>query len=349
MDGFTINRSLCEVEFFDKYYDRKNMMGIDVDVMEYVWVKIREHWLINHKCEPPTLNNFVEIGFCEIKKYIGKHSKTRLTDSVKGLDSINIETNQKSTDPSECYHFTFSISENEKSFKVDFDNDIFKLIDKPQKFCEYNQSDLFQFKEKHTKLLFKFLIGYKKLAVMKTKFFIEYDVLIKILNVHPKISKKTNEPMTKSKIQYDIFKSSFKKISENTDLDVELIKTTSKFENGIENFRYIVKFNGYEETEVEEVEKEHKVDTLLKDVKDHYKDKVKDNGMVPFFYITHIGDDDLYYVDDSYKLVGVHNGERTKSESETHKLIKSWDDSKKLQYKVEYLDNIPEFLKRQCI
>ena len=208
MDDFTINRSLCEVEF-----ESKDLKGIDVDVMEYVWVKIREYWLTYQKTEYSPPNNYVEIGFSEIRWYIGKHSKNRFTDSIMRLGKFTIVTNQKSFDQSVRFDFTFSISENKKSFKVEFDYDLLKLFDKPKKYCEYDQCDLFQFKEKYTKLLFRFLIGYKKFGVMKKKMFIDEDVLVKILNIH------TDKPM--SKIRSDIFQSSFNKIRENTGLDVE--------------------------------------------------------------------------------------------------------------------------------
>lgn len=42
---FTINRSLCEIEF-----ENINLENIDVDVMEYLWFKIRERF------ENPTNN-----------------------------------------------------------------------------------------------------------------------------------------------------------------------------------------------------------------------------------------------------------------------------------------------------
>ena len=36
---FTINRGLCEIEF-----KNINLENIDVDVMEYLWFKIRERY-----------------------------------------------------------------------------------------------------------------------------------------------------------------------------------------------------------------------------------------------------------------------------------------------------------------
>ena len=331
MDGFTINRSLCEVEFVDK-----DLKGIDVDVMEYVWVKIREYWLSYQKSEYSPPNNYVEIGFSEIKKYIEKHSKNTIIKSVKRLGNLTIVTNQKSFDPSNTYNFTFSILENNKSFKVDFDNDLFKLFDKPKKYCKYDQSDIFQFKEKYTKLLFKFLIGYKKFGVMKKKMFINEDVLMKILNIH------SDKPM--SKIRSDIFQSSFNKIRENTGLDVDLIKDSSVFKNGSEVIKYIVKFIGYEDGE------EHGINQILYNIKKDYKDEVFDNGKIPVFYLRHDEEDDNFYIDDSYNIVGVYSRvHKTKSVSETYKLFNEWYDSKKLGVRIDYLDNFPDFMKKQCL
>jgi hypothetical protein len=339
MDKFTINRSLCEVEFLDKDLNGevlkgKDLKSVDVDVMEYVWVKIREYWLTYQKTEysPPT--NYVEIGFCEIRDNLGSYNKKRLTDSVIRLGDLIIVTNKKSFDPSDYYHFTFKVSEDKKSFKVYFDNKLFKLFDKPKKYCEYDQSDMGQFKEKYTKLLFKFLIGYKKFGLMKKSMFIDSDVLMKIMNIH------TKKPI--SKIQYHIFQSSFRKISENTGLDVELIKDTKIIKDGLEVIKYIVKFNGYEGGE------EHGINKFLYGFKKDFKNEIVDNGRIPVFYLKYVDDvDDTYYIDTDYKLVGIHKGKHnTKSVLETYKLLNEWYDKDKLGVRIDYLDKLPKIMKK---
>ena len=56
---FTINSSLCEVEY------SINLKNIDVDVMEFIYFKIREN-----RNNP---SDRLTIGFSEMKKGIGRH------------------------------------------------------------------------------------------------------------------------------------------------------------------------------------------------------------------------------------------------------------------------------------
>ena len=341
MEKFTLHRCLCEVEFLDKCLDGEDLKGkdlesIDVDVMEYVWIKVREYFLTYQKSEYSPPNNYVEILFSEIRGRLGKHNKKKFVKSVKRLGDLIIVTNQKMLYPSDYYHFTFSISENVKYFKVEFDHKLFKLFDEPPMYCEYDQSEMVQFREKDTKLLFRYLIGYKNFGLMKKQMNIHSDVLMKIMNVH------SDKPMYK--IQYDIFQSSFKKISEYTGLDVELIKVGNTMKEGKEVIEYIVDFKGYVSGE------EHSINQILYRFKKDFKDEIVDNGKVPVFHLKYVDDmDDTYYVDNDFKMVGIHKGKHnTKSVLETYKLINEWYDTEKLRVHIDYLDTLPEKMKKHC-
>ena len=334
MEDFTVNRSLCEVEFEDK-----NLKSIDVDVMEYVWVKIRDYWLRNQKCDSFPLYITVEIGFGELKEYVGRHTKTTIINSVERLSELTIVTNQKSDDPSDSYHFTFSISENKKYFKVNFNKELLKLFNKPPKYCEYDQQYIFDFNDKHTKLLFKFLIGYKNMLKIKKrwKMYLHSDVLLKILNVHTKKSM--------SKIQYDIFLGSFNKIRDRTGLDVELQDVTTQFENGEEIKKYTVVFNKYI------CPKEIFIENFLKYCREQLNNHPVDGDRtIPVFFLKNEdikfqGSYEELYINDKFQIIGYQSHtEHTNSLSKTYETLNDWWDNDDYSIHFQELENLNDKL-----
>jgi len=167
MNMFTINRSLCEMDFSIE------LENIDVDVMEFIFFKIRENR--NHPSE------YITIGFSEMKKGIGRYKKDSYISSIKRLDGVSITTNQKSENISKRYKFSFTINSDNKSFKVGLDEKIFRLFDKPKLFNSYHQNYLYNLNTKYQKLLYKFFVGYKFL--IGKDIFVKSDMLKKILNI----------------------------------------------------------------------------------------------------------------------------------------------------------------------
>jgi len=259
---FTINRGLCEIEF-----KNINLENIDVDVMEYLWFKIRERY------ETPTNN--IEIGFSEIKEGIRRYSKDSFISSIQRLNGITIITNIKSNKPSKRYKFYFTLSEDKKSFKVEFDEKIFVLFGKSKSFNSYHQHNIYQFNEKYSKLFYKFLVGYKFL--IGKSIFVRSNVLMKILNIH------TDKSI--SKIQSDIFKSSVNKINEKTDLNISFDKECVEFENGLEIVKYRVTINSYKgdtdmkgndlkrETSKKKSDYEKRIDKWINNIKSEFDGK----------------------------------------------------------------------------
>ena len=94
---FSINRSLCELEF-----DRE-LKSIDVDVMEYVWFKIRESFVKKE------LSSSITIKFTELSKNIGKYhyQNESLTESFNRLNKIHFTTNTKQNSNQKKFSFNF--------------------------------------------------------------------------------------------------------------------------------------------------------------------------------------------------------------------------------------------------
>ena len=213
---FSINRSLCEIKFIDT-----DMKNIDIDIFEYIWFKIRETY------QKPT-NNFT-IKFTELTKGIGKYKKQNLSlkESIERMEKITIKTNMKSTDNQRRFTFKFSlfrVKDKVKGFRVEFDEKIYKLFDKPKSYNQYQQNYVYNLNTKHSKLLYKFIIGYKLLS--QKSFFVRSDVLVDVLNI------KSDKGMSYIK-SYFIDKS-IKEISEKTDLEVSIEKVGYEFKNEVE-------------------------------------------------------------------------------------------------------------------
>jgi len=333
MAVFTINRGLCEVE-----YENINLENIDVDVMEYIWFKIRDRF------ESPT--DSIEIGFSEIKKSIGRYAKDSFISSVQRLDGVSIVTNQKSYNPSQQYKFNFRISNDKKYFVVGLDKRIFELFDKPKSYSEYHQNHIYQFNEKYSKLLYKFLIGYK---LLKGKsIFVESDVLMKVLNVH------SEKPMRK--IQSDIFYSSVKKINAKTDFNITLKKEAVIYKNDTEIVKYRVTVNGWKRSDdmkgsylkrkksKGKSDTERKIDKWIGECKDEY-DYDEQSSKIPFIGITN-GNNNIF-INDDYLLTN-----NIDFYSDTP--MKTIDEMNKKQHNgyeigVIYLDGFPNKLSNVCL
>jgi len=223
MENFTINRELCELHFKDI-----NLKPIDVDLLEVVWLKIRE----KYQCPTAT----IRIGFGEANKVIGRYSKKSLIDSVKRLGVLTIETNQKSNNQSQTFKMNFQVSADLKSFTVVVCDQLLGLFQSPKTYNEYDLSYVHQFNEKYSKLLYKFLIGYKFLK--GKSIYVDAEVLMKIMNI--------GTDRLLSKIQCDIFKSSVDKINKMTDLNVSFAKDGIAFRDDGITRKYKITFNNWE-------------------------------------------------------------------------------------------------------
>ena len=116
----TYNRSLCDVEF------SKYIKDIDIEVFEYVMMKIRENF------ETPT--DKIKINFKDFTNFTNKHKNRNqsIKQSVERLDGITITTNIKSPNPSKRYKFNFKLFYREtkngkipKGFIVELDEKIY--------------------------------------------------------------------------------------------------------------------------------------------------------------------------------------------------------------------------------
>lgn len=335
---FTINRSLCELEF-----DNINLETIDVDVMEFVWFKIRE------KFENPT--NTIEIGLSEIKKGIRRYDKDSYISSIQRLNGITIITNQKSTQPSKRYRFHFTLSENKKSFKVEFDEKIFRLFDKPKSFNSYHQHNIYQFNEKYSKLFYKFLVGYKFLIGKSV--FVRSDVLMKILNIH------SDKPI--SKIQSDIFKSSVKKINTKTDLNISFDKECVEFENGLEIVKYRVTINSYKgdtdmkgsdlkrETSKKKSDNEKRLDKWIDNLKSEFDGKFDSTtNKIPIVIIKNEISNLPIYIDEEYRLTDLYKN-FTNTPSQTLNQINEWIENDEFSYDIWWLDTYSKPFEKICL
>ncbi|WP_429082724.1 RepB family plasmid replication initiator protein, partial [Aeromonas veronii] len=317
MENFTINRDLCEVEFANK-----NLETIDVDVMEFVWFKIRE----NYENPIATLN----IGFCEIKRKIGRYNKKALIESIQRLDGASIVTNQKSPKPSQQFNFSFALSENMKYFSVGLQLEIFQLFNKPKSYSKYNQGNVYQFDEKYSKLLYKFLIGYKNLA--GNEIFIRSDTLMKIMNVH------SEEPI--SKIQYNIFKSSITKINKRTDLDVSLDKLGEVYVGGDVHIEYAVTVNEWKGDVNDKNTKgasgiKIRIDKWIEDVKSQCEYDPRQKG-VPMVVIKNPESHLPTFIDDEYRITNSCDL-ITKTPTQTLKRINKWIKAKVMDCETEMM------------
>lgn len=332
---FTINSSLCEVEY------SINLENRDVDVMEFIYFKIRE----NRNNPSDTLT----IGFSEMKKGIGRYKKQSFIESLKRLNGVTITTNVKSENPSKKFRFNFIIEKN--SFKVELDEKIFKLFYKPTSYNMYPQHYVYNFDEKYSKLFYKFIIRYRNL--IGESIFVDSDVLMKILNIH------SDKPFYK--IQSDIFYSSVNKINEKTNLNISFEKESIEYKNDTEIVKYRVTINSYKKDDKEvkgedlkrkRKEKKQKSESEMRLDKwiNEYKEELKFNTTSSQIPLVGIEVDDGYpiYIDDEYRLTNCVDKPFTNSPQKTleelNNILQNGGD-----VKVIYNVGFPKNLSKVCL
>lgn len=334
MENFTINRELCEL-----YFNDRDLKPIDVDLMEVVWLKIRE----KYQCPTST----IRIGFGEAKKTIGRYSKKSLIDSVKRLGVVTIETNQKSNNQSQTFALDFQLSADHKSFTVTVCGQLFGLFQSPKTYNEYDQSYVYQFNEKYSKLLYKFLIGYKFLK--GKSIYVEADVLMKVMNI--------GTDRLLSKIQYDIFKSSVDKINKTTDLNVSFEKDRILIRDDGITRKYKITFNNWENKMEGKDLKRNKasvktneqirIDTWIEDLKSEI-DFNNNTTKVPMVVLRNLVTHLPLFIDNEYRLADPFQ-KITNTPKQTLKKINEWIKNDEVDIDVELMDGYAKEFGKMCL
>ena len=338
---FSINRSLCEVEF-----DRE-LKNIDVDVMEYIWFKIRESFLQND------LSSSITIKFTELSENVGKYQyqNQSLTDSIQRLNGIGIITNIKQNTNQKRFTFNFESyikDGNMKGFTVTFNEKIYRLFDKPKSYNVYNQNNIYNLNTYYSKLLYKFVIGYK--FIKQKSFYIQSDVLKRILNIH---SNKSD-----SYIKSNFIDKSLKEISEKTDIEISMKKHSQIIKNGVEIVKYIVTIDKFKGSDMivdlrkrsrevkQKSEYEIRLDKWIEDRKSEVKFD-ENSSKIPFVGIE-VDDGYPIYIDDEYRLTNCIDNPFTKSPQKTleelNNILQSGGD-----VKVIYNEGFPKSLSKVCL
>ncbi len=339
------SRSLCELEFKDKI-----LTEMDVELFEYVWMKIRERF------RKPTNN--LKINFKDFSEFTKKHrnQNKRLKESVIRLGDITIVTNTKSDRPSEEYNFKFNAFYREtkkgkvpKGFTVDFDKDIYKLFDEPKSYSKYNEEYIYTLPTKYSKLLYKFLIGYK---FKKDDFYVNSDALVKILNINPNQKDKKGNDVSYSYIQSQFIYGSICRINENTDLKVELKKYGNDYdENGNEIVKYkvsILKYKGNDKNN-SKTNEEKRIDKWLGNLKKDIGDYDTESEQIPMVVIKAKFLDFPIYVDDKYRLIDSHNFIHTETPPKTLNKLNEWIKNNKIDYDVVMEDGYNKTYGKMCL
>ena len=338
---FSINRSLCEIKFIDT--DMKNM---DIDIFEYIWFKIRETY------QKPT-NNFT-IKFTELTKSIGKYKKQNLSlkESIERMKKTTIKTNMKSTDNQKRFTFKFSlfrVKDKVKGFRVEFDEKIYKLFDKPKSYNQYQQNHVYNLNTKHSKLLYKFIIGYKLLS--QKSFFVRSDVLVDVLNI------KSDKGMSYIK-SYFIDKS-IKEISEKTDLEVSIEKVGYEFKNEVEIVKYKITIDKYKGKKMyvdltkrkrenkTKPDSEKRLDSWLKDIKSEFSES-KNMGGIQIVVIHNPISHLPIYVDSEYRLTNSLDT-FTNNPQQTMDKINEWVKKRECEYGLQTIQNYNNKFKNVCL
>ena len=330
---FTINSCLCDASY------SINLENIDVDVMEFVFFKIREN-----RNNP---SNTLTITFSEMKTGIGRYKKNDYIESLKRLDGVVVTTNQKSEELSKRYKFNFTIQKYD--FIVGLDEKIFKLFHEPKSYNMYHQHYVYQFDEKYSKLFYKFIIRYKNL--IGKSIFVKSNVLMKILNVHTQKSF--------AKIQYDIFYSCKDKINERTNLNISMDKECVSYENETKIVKYKVTINSYKKGENEmtgrdlknkkftkqKSEAEKRLDKWIDDRKSEFEFDAE-SKQIPFLTIE-IEDELPLYIDDEYRLTNIHDYYTSTASETLDKLNELLSNGNSV--KVIYNVGFPKTLSKACL
>lgn len=338
---FTINRSLCEIKFIDT--DMKNR---DIDIFEYIWFKIRENY------KNPT-DSFT-IKFTELSKNIGKYKNQNksLSESIQRMEKVTIQTNIKSTENQKRFTFKFSllrVKDKIKGFKVEFNEKIYKLFDKPKSYNQYHQNYVYNLNTKHSKLLYKFIIGYKFL--FQKSFYVKSDVLVDIMNI------KSDKGMSYIK-SYFIDKS-IKEISDKTDLKVSIKKVGYEYKNEIEIVKYKVTIDSYEENKMTvdltkrkrenktKSQSEIRLNSWLKDIKSEFSDTSISNDIQIVVInnpISHLP----IFIDNDYRLTNSLDY-FTNNPQQTMDKINEWIESGDFSYELQTIQNYNDKFKNVCL
>jgi hypothetical protein len=334
---FTINRSLCEIKFIDTH-----MKNIDIDIFEYIWFKIRENY--NHP-----IDNFT-IKFTELSKNIGKYKNQNksLIKSIERMKKITIKTNMKSTENQKKFTFKFSvfkIKDKQKGFKVEFDEKIYKLFDKPESYNSYYQNYIYNLNTKHSKLLYKFIIGYKLLS--QKSFYVKSDVLMDIMNIE--------SDKGLSYIKSYFIDKSIVDINKKTDLKISIEKIGYEFKNEVEIVKYRIIIDEYKRNNMKvnltkrtkgKLEFEIRIDDWLKDMKSDLD--ITDVDGIPIFVIYNDISPLPIYIDNEYKLTNSLDYFTDTAET-TLKMLNEWVKSGKFNYGTDTIINYDKKFKKVCL
>jgi hypothetical protein len=348
------NRSLCELEFKDKFLNE-----VEVELLEYVWMKIREKF-----------RNPIEtliINFKDFTKFTDKHrnKNQRLKKSVERLDDTTVITNTKSDRLSEEYNFKFTVFYREtiggkvpKGFTVNFDEKLYVLFDEPTSYSKYEEKFIYILPTKHSKLLYKFLIGYK---FKKDGFYVKSDVLMKILNIDTHQRKRNGDDVDYSYIQSQYIYKSVDLINKNTDLTVSMKKNGNDYDgNGNEIVKYIVKIEKYRgddkvkgeylknNNNKRKTDKEIRIDKWLEDLKIEIDDYDSNSKQIPMVAIknkiTHLP----IYIDDEYRLRDFYDV-YTNSPTQTLNKLNKWIKTKEFDFEVLMMDGYSKPFEKVCL
>lgn len=335
---FSINRSLCEIEY------NKYLKDMDVNIVEYVWFKIRESYLTKQYTESFT------IEYTELTKHIGKyhHQNKPISDSIQRLGELKLTTNVKSNEDIKKYTFKFEVSNGKgrKRFTVEVNPKIYRLFDKPKMYNEYNQNNVYNLNTKYSKLFYKFIIGYRYLK--QKSFFVTSDVLRQILN----IDTDKNDSYVKS----NFINKSIKEISEKTDINVSIKKDGYEYKGDIRIVKYKVTIDEYRGCDMKidlrqrkksnKSESQQWVDNWINHKKNYMmsdEEYVKSKGIssmkIPMLFIensiTHLP----LYIDNEYRITN-SSDVYTENSDETQSLIQQWEGNHTLSITVKSVNGV---------
>lgn len=336
---FSINRSLCEVEF------NKNLKDMDVDVLEFVWFKIRESYLTKQYTEIFTFE------FTELTKNIGKytHQNKPLSESIQRLGELKLTTNVKSNDDKKRYTLKFEVSaeKGRKRFTVEVNPKIYKLFDQPKTYNKYNQNNIYNLNTKYSKLFYKFIIGYRFLK--QQSFFVTSDVLKSILNIHTDKSD--------SYIKSNILDKSIKEISEKTDIKISIDKSGYGYKDEDRIVKYKVTIKEYKGTDMEIDLRQRKkstksksqiwIDDWISGMKEYVESERDIHSMkLPMLQILNPISHLPLYIDSDYRITNSLDV-YTETPDETQKLLEQWDEDETLSITVKSMDGV-KGLEKMC-
>jgi len=332
---FSLNRSLCDIKF------NKNLKDIDVDVIEYVWFKIRESFL-SQKNSPS-----FTIEFSELSKMIGKYKSNNrsLIDAIQRLKLLRFTTNVKSNLFAENLSIRFRLfnhNDKPKGFIVELDEDIYPLFDKPKCYNEYHQHCIHQLHTKYSKLFYKFIIGYRYLK--QKSFFVTSDVLRDILNIHT--------DKNESYVKTNIIDKAIADITQKTDISFSIDKVGYEYKGEKKVVKYKITIKAYRHT-VQPTNRAN-AESLVNE----YIEYIKEEGMklldtqtakIPFVGLVYTLNDTserLLFIDDNYRLSDGLNF-YTKNAEDTKDFLESFPNG--LAIEIDYMEGYPKNFSKMCL